>query len=72
MNLKIKNALIALLLTVMYESWVVEEITKVKLITVLVFAFFFIFTMLEMADEEYEKVDRAYRKAKRRGKQWQV
>ena len=29
MYLKIKNAIIALLLTVMYEGWVIEEITKV-------------------------------------------
>lgn len=66
MYIKIKNAIIALLLTVMYEGWVIEEITKVKLITILLFAFFFIYSVLETADAEFERVDREYKKAKRK------
>ena len=66
MYLKIKNAIIAALLTVMYESWVIEGITKAKLITILLFAFFCIFALLEIADEEFKRVDREYKKAKRK------
>lgn len=66
MYLKIKNAIIAVLLTVMYESWVIEGITKAKLITILFFAFFCIFALLEMADAEFKRVDREYKKAKRK------
>lgn len=72
MCLKIKNAIIAVLLTVMYKGWVIEEITKVKLITILIFAFFCFFALLETADAEFEKVDKAYRRAKKRGRTWQA
>lgn len=72
MYLKIKNAIIALLLTVMYEGWVIEEITKVKLITILLFAFFFIYSVLETADAEFERVEKAQKRAKKRGKEWQA
>lgn len=66
MYLKIKNAIIAVLLTVMYKGWVIEEITKLRLISILIFAFFCIFALLEMADEEFKRVDREYKKAKRK------
>ena len=56
MYIKIKNAIIALLLTVMYRGWVVEGITKAKLIIICVYAFFSLFTLLELADEEYKKM----------------
>lgn len=72
MYLKIKNAIIAVLLTVMYEGWVIEEITKLRLISILIFAFFCIFALLETADTEFEKVDKAYRRAKKRGRTWQA
>lgn len=58
MYLKIKNAIIAVLLTVMYKGWVIEEITKLRLISILVFAFFCIFALLETADKEYKKMKR--------------
>ena len=58
MYLKIKNAIIAVLLTVMYRGWVVEGITKAKLIIICVYAFFSLFTLLELADEEYKKMRR--------------
>lgn len=58
MYLKIKNAIIAVLLTVMYQGWVVEGITKAKLIIICVYAFFSLFTLLELADEEYKKMRR--------------
>ena len=68
MYIKIKNAIIALLLTVMYEGWIVGEITKARLITILFFAFFFFFSMLEMADAEFVRVNR---RAKKREKTWE-
>ena len=60
MYVKIKNAIISLLLMIMYLSWTVEGIKTITLVIACAGVFISIFVLLEAADK-------AYRKARKRG-----
>lgn len=51
--LRIKNAIISLLLTVLYFSWLIEGLHPVKIIAACIFAFMVIMNLLGMADDCY-------------------
>lgn len=59
MHVKIKNAIISLLLMIMYCGWTVEGIKPITLVIACAGVFISIFVLLEAADE-------AYREARRR------
>lgn len=67
--LVIKNTIISLLLTVMYEGWLVEGINTFKIISACVVIFIFFMIVFNVADFYYIK-ERAHqaRKAKMRSK----
>lgn len=63
MYVKIKNAIIALLITVMYMGWTVDGIPAAKLVIACICVFFSMFGLLETADEEYLKFRRKRKSA---------
>lgn len=58
MYLKIKNAIISLLLMIMYCGWTVDGIKPITLAIACVGVFISIFVLLESADETYREARR--------------
>lgn len=53
--LAIKNAIIALLLTMMYTSWLIEGLRPIKIVVGCAAIFIAIMALLQMADKCYMK-----------------
>ena len=56
--LVIKNAIIALLLTVMYSSWLIEGLRPIKIVVACIVVFVAIMSLLRMADRCYMRANK--------------
>ena len=56
--LRIKNAIISLLLTVMYFSWLIEGLHPVKIIVACISVFVIMMNLLGMADDCYIRANK--------------